>query len=428
MNYKEAIDYISTTKKFGSKPGLERIRRLCELLGDPQKALKFAHVAGTNGKGSVCACLSSVLMRAGYKTGLFTSPAIQRFSERIRIDSVEISEEEVARYTSLIKSKIDIMKAESDDHPTEFEILTAMAMLHYKKHNCDIVVLEVGMGGIIDSTNIIDDNTSLVAVITSIGFDHMEYLGTTLSEIAAKKAGIIKKGGMSVVYPAKPEVMAVFEEVCRQKNSGLRKLDDKEVEILTQDINGTSFDFGIYKGLNITLLGKYQVYNAALSMLACEELRAKGFKISEENIREGLQNAKWAGRFEIVNREPLTIIDGAHNPEGARALLEGLECYFPGRKLIFICGCLADKDVGAIFKPFGAIAKRFITITPDSPRAKAGEELESEIRRFHKDVVHKNNVDEALDYALSTLEPEDVICAFGSLYFIGGVRDYFGLV
>ena len=428
MTYLEAIDYIQATKKFGSKPGLERIRRLCELLDNPQKYLKFAHVAGTNGKGSVCACLSSVLISAGYKTGLFISPSIQRFSERIRIDGREISEAETAEYTSIIKEKIDIMKQESDDHPTEFEIITAMAMLHYKKHNCDIVVLEVGMGGIIDSTNIIDDDTSLVAVITSIGFDHMEYLGPTLPEIAAKKAGIIKNGGVTVVYPAKPEVMKVFEEVCAEKNAVLKKLDEKDIKILSQSIDGTSFDFGLYKGLNISLLGKYQIYNAALSILACEELKAKGLKISDENIREGLKNAKWPGRFEIVHKTPLIIIDGAHNPEGAQALLKGLQYYFPGKKLTFICGCLADKDIGAIFEPFGVTAKRFITLTPDSPRAKQGDELAAEIKRFHNDVIYKNNAAEALEYVLSTSEPDDIICAFGSLYFIGGVREYFGLI
>jgi len=428
MTYKEAIEYISGTRKFGSKPGLERIKRLLELLGDPQKELKFVHVAGTNGKGSVCACLYSILMKAGYKTGFFISPAIQRFSERIRVSGAEITEEEIAGFMVLISQKIDIMKAESDDHPTEFEILTAMAMLHYKKHECDIVVLEVGMGGIIDSTNIIDDNTSLVSVITSIGFDHMEYLGETLPEIAGKKAGIIKQNGTTIAYPAAPEVMAVFETTCREKNAKLIKLSENAVDIKAWNIDGTSFDFGNFKDLEIKLLGKYQVYNAALSVLACEELRTKGFEISDEDIREGLTRARWAGRFEIVSRNPLTIIDGAHNAEGAQSLLDGLGHYFAGKKLTFVCGCMADKDVGAIFAPFAGIAKRFITLTPDNVRALPGDELMTQLKNFHDDVVFKHNVGEALDYVLSSSDSEEIICAFGSLYFIGGVRDYFGLI
>ena len=428
MTYKTAVEYIKSARKFGMVAGLNRMQRLLELLGNPHKELKFVHVAGTNGKGTVCACIHSILMNAGYRTGLFTSPHIQRFSERIRVQTTEISEDKIAAYTELIRQSAEIMTSEGEEAPTEFEIITAMAMLHYRAAACEIVVLEVGIGGIIDSTNIIDENESLLSVITSIGFDHIEYLGETLPEIAAKKAGIIKNNHKTIVYPAKKEVMDVFESVCAAKNAELIKLDESSVKINAFSIDGTIFDFGGFRDLEIKLLGKYQAYNAALSILACMELREMhGFTISDENIRAGLESARWPGRFEIVCKEPLLIIDGAHNPEGALALLDGLCTYFPGKKLTFICGCMADKEPDLLFAPFGEIAKRFICITPDTPRALPGEKLMARIKAFHDDAVFKGNVNEALDYVLSTSAPEDIICAFGSLYFIGGVRDYFGL-
>jgi len=366
-------------------------------------------------------------MDAGFRTGLFISPHLKRLSERIRVGGTEISEREIAEYIDFISRKADIMTRSGDDAPTEFDMLTAMAMLHFNKVACDIVVLEVGIGGIIDSTNIIDENESLLSVITSIGFDHMEYLGETLPEIAAKKAGIIKNNHTTVVYPAEDSVMDVFERTCTEKNARIIKLEESAVKIKGFGINGTSFDFFGFGDLQIKLLGKYQVYNAALAVLACLTLRDKGYEINDESIRTGLINAIWPGRFEIVNRTPLVIIDGAHNTEGASALLDGLSVYFNGRKLTFICACMADKDPMALFEPFASIAKRFITITPGTKRAMPGEQLMEKIKAFHGDVVFKNNVREALDYAVSTSAPDDLICAFGSLYFMGEVRDYFGL-
>jgi len=427
MDYKEAMSYIAGTYKFGSKAGLERIERLLEILGNPQKGLKFVHIAGTNGKGSLTAYISSVLDKAGYKTGVFVSPFLQRFSERIRIGQEEISDDEIVENILKIKDAIGIMEKELDDHPTEFEIVTAMAMLHYKKHNCDIIVLEVGMGGVIDSTNIIEDEDSIVSVITTIGFDHMQYLGNTLTEIAEKKAGIIKKNGYAVLYPQVDEAMTVFDKTAKAQNAVLEKLFYEDVHVVSETIDGTVFDFGNYKGLEIKLLGSHQVYNASLAVMVCNVLNAKGYKISEEIMRAGLYEAHWAGRFEIVNRSPMVIIDGAHNFEGARGFSKGLKHYFGEKKITFICGFLADKEYGAMLESFIPMAKRFITLTPDSPRALPGEELKNYLRAYHNDVTAKENVNAALEYALATGEGDDIVCVFGSLYYIGYVRDYFGL-
>ena len=430
MTYNKAIEYITTSPKFGKIEGLQRIEKLLDLLGNPQNRLKFVHVAGTNGKGSVCACIHSVLMEAGYKTGLFISPHLQRFSERIRVDKAEISEIEIAEYVNIIRQKAEIMIQDGFEPPTEFEIITAMAMLHFSASSCEIVVLEVGIGGTIDSTNIIDENESLLSVITSIGFDHMDYLGQTLPEIAEKKAGIIKKNHTTIAYPAESAVMEVFERTCKDNNAQLIKLENSAVEIKSMRLSGTSFSLAPLSGLGdiqIKLLGKYGVYNTALAALACAELRNKDFDISNDNIKDGLAWALWPGRLEIVSRTPLVIIDGAHNPEGANALFNELSSYFAGYKLTFICGCMADKDAEALFAAFANIAKRFITITPNTKRAMCGNVLMEKIKGFHDDVVFKGDIREALDYAVSTSAHDEVICAFGSLYFMGGVRDYFGL-
>ena len=428
MDYKEAMGYITSTYKFGSKAGLERIERLLDILGNPQKDLKFVHIAGTNGKGSLTAYMSSILEKAGLRTGVFVSPYLQRFSERIRIGQVEISDDEIVENILKIKNAIGIMEQESNDHPTEFEILTAMAMMHYKNNNCDIVVLEVGMGGVIDSTNIISDESSVVSVITTIGFDHMQYLGNTLPEIAEKKAGIIKKNGHVVLYPQVDEAMAVFEKTALEKNAVLEKLDREDVNVISETIDGTTFDFGGYKGLEIKLLGTHQVYNASLAVMACKALNAKGFEISEDILRQGLKDARWAGRFEIVSRNPMVVIDGAHNLEGAFSFSDGLKHYFGGKKLTFICGFLNDKDYGAMLEPFIPMAKRFVTITPDYPtRALPAEELRDYILKHHENVEAKASVEEALEHVISSGEKDDIICVFGSLYFIGFVRDYFGL-
>ncbi len=426
MNYEEAMGYITDTYKFGSKMGLERIKRLLELLGNPQKGLKYVHIAGTNGKGSTTAYISTVLMEAGYKTGIFISPFIQRFNERIRINKEEISGEDIAKYIVKIKDMIGVMVSEGSSHPTEFEIITAMGFMHYAENNCDIVVLETGLGGIIDSTNIIDD--SVVSVITTIAFDHQQYLGNTITEIAEKKAGIIKRNGSVVIYPQSDEVMEVFLKECQVKNAKLYKVLSENVNIISSDTTSQAFDFEEHKGLQISLLGEHQIYNASLAVKAIEVLKEKGFHITDENLRNGLFNTKWPGRFEIVFRNPEIIIDGAHNVQGANNLAENLKKYFPDTKFVFIVGILSDKDFEHMLSPFFPIAEKFIAVAPDYYRAIKANDLKAYLEKFHDNVISFDTVKGALDYVTAEVDKNKIICAFGSLYYIGEIRDYFNLV
>ena len=341
MNYDEALEYIHGTLKFGSKLGLHNIGALLGLMGEPHKKLKFVHIAGTNGKGSTSAYISSILTEAGYRTGLFTSPFIQRFTERIRIGDDEISQVELAEITSFVKSCVDRMIAMGESHPTEFEIVTAIALEYFYREKCDIVVLEVGLGGRFDSTNIID--TPEVAVIATINYDHTDRLGSTLAEIAFEKAGIIKPGGDVVIYGQDREVEKVFENACAERGAKLTRADFSGIVVHDFGIDGQIFSFERHDRLRIKLLGRHQTRNAALALKAAEVLREKGFSISDAALKRGLENTRWPGRLEVLSRDPVVLIDGAHNPEAAAVLKNTLDVYFPGRPVTFIMGVLMDK-------------------------------------------------------------------------------------
>jgi dihydrofolate synthase / folylpolyglutamate synthase len=291
MTYEQAMEYIHGTLKFGSKLGLHNITALLELMGDPHRKLRFIHVAGTNGKGSTVAYISSILIEAGYKVGIFTSPYLERFSERMKVNHAEIPEETLARIAGFVKSKVDILLSHGESHPTEFEIVTAIAFQYYYEQECDVVVLEVGLGGRYDSTNVID--TPLLAVITTISYDHMSILGDTLPKIAFEKAGIIKSQGDVLLYPQPQEVDKVFETVCMEKQSRLLRVDFDTLQIRIFDVDSQTFDYGAYKNLQIGLLGEHQVRNAVVALHVSEILRSKGLSISENAVREGLRMA-WA--------------------------------------------------------------------------------------------------------------------------------------
>ena len=357
MNYDEALEYIHGTLKFGVKLGLKNMERLLDFMGNPHKKLKYVHVAGTNGKGSTVAFISSVLIEAGYKVGIYTSPYIERFTERIKINHSEISESDLARITGFVKDKVDLMVAKGENHPTEFEIVTAIAFQYFYENVCDVVVLEVGLGGRYDSTNIID--SSLVSVITTISYDHMDKLGDTLSKIAFEKAGIIKENGHVIMYPQTEEVKKVIERVCTEKNSVLEIVDFSRINLLKYGVDGQVFDFGEYKALEISLLGEHQARNAAVAVSACKVLTGKGLSISEYAIRKGLANARWPGRLEVVCKKPLFLLEGAHNPQGVHMLCKALCGYFPDRRKIFIMGVLKDKDYTAMVKEIAPIASQF---------------------------------------------------------------------
>ena len=425
MNYDQAIEYIHGTSKFGVKLGLENVKTLLDLMGNPHKNLRYVHVAGTNGKGSTVAFIGSILVESGYRVGIYTSPFIQRFTERIRINNDEISKEDLARIASFVREKVEIMVSKGFNHPTEFEIVTAIAFQYFFEQDCDIVVLEVGLGGRFDSTNVIDD--PLVSVITTISYDHMDILGDTLSKIAFEKAGIIKDGTNVVLYPQADEAERVFEEVCKEKKAKLNKISFDVAKILGFSIDGQEFNYKEMKSLRISLLGKHQIKNAVTAIEAVSVLREKGYNITEDSIRKGLLKAKWPGRLEVLCSKPVFIIDGAHNLEGARALTGFLKEYFPQNKIVFIMGILKDKEYLSIIEEVVPYAKYIITVTPQNKRALPAKELSEIIKRYCNNIVTSDTIEGAVKKSLE-LTPEDgLICAFGSLYYIGEVRSMFSL-
>ncbi len=419
MNYSEALSYIHSVCWKGSVPGLSRTRELLGKLGNPEQSLKFIHIAGTNGKGSTAAMLASILEEAGYTVGLYTSPFINRFNERMQVNHTCIGDEELAELTDYVRPYADSMA----DSPTEFELITAIAMEFFKRKHCDIVVLEVGMGGALDSTNVID--TPEVAVIAAMGFDHTRELGSTMTEIASAKAGIIKPHGDVVIYGQNPEAEAVFERVAAEQHSTLSRPDYSQLIPGDFSLEGQSFSYGTWKDLRIPLVGAYQLNNAAVVLTAVEVLRRKGWSISDDAVREGLAHTRWPARFEVLHRDPVFIVDGGHNPHGIKATAESLQRIFPGRKFVFVTGVLADKDVEHILGLIVPMARRFYTVTPPNPRAMQADVLAQRIQAMGADAIPCNSIPQAVASAMDFAGPDGVACALGSLYMSGDVRNCF---
>ena len=419
MNYSEALSYIHSVCWKGSVPGLSRTRELLGKLGNPEQSLKFIHIAGTNGKGSTAAMLASILEEAGYTVGLYTSPFINRFNERMQVNHTCIGDEELAELTDYVRPYADSMA----DSPTEFELITAIAMEFFKRKHCDIVVLEVGMGGALDSTNVID--TPEVAVIAAMGFDHTRELGSTMTEIASAKAGIIKPHGDVVIYGQNPEAEAVFERVAAEQHSTLSRPDYSQLIPGDFSLEGQSFSYGTWKDLRIPLVGAYQLNNAAVVLTAVEVLRRKGWSISDDAVREGLAHTRWPARFEVLHRDPVFIVDGGHNPHGIRATAESLQRIFPGQKFVFVTGVMADKDVEHILGLIVPMARRFYTVTPPNPRAMQADVLAQRIQAMGADAIPCNSIPQAVASAMDFAGPDGVVCALGSLYMSGDVRNCF---
>jgi dihydrofolate synthase/folylpolyglutamate synthase len=423
MNYKEALEYIHGTRKFGCKLGLENIKTLLGMLENPHEKLKYVHVAGTNGKGSTVAFISNILIESGYRTGVFISPYIERFTERIRVNREEIPREDLARITEVVKEKVDEMLNKGLFHPTEFEIVTAIAFQYYYEMKCDIVVLEVGLGGRFDSTNVI--NTPLVSVITSVSYDHMNILGNTLSQIAFEKAGIIKNNSDVILYPQEIEVEKVIESACNQRNSSLHKVKFSDIQPIDYSIEGQTFNYGLHENLKIKLLGGHQLKNAVVALETCKLLNLKGLKITDETIRKGLEETNWPGRMEVICKNPLVLIDGAHNIDGVKVLAENISTYFSSKKKIFIIGVLKDKEYKAMIEVIAPVADKIITVTPLSERALSAVELADIIKPYCKDVLVSDTIENGIMTAIQIYSNDGIICAFGSLYYIGEVRRYF---
>ncbi|RKD27332.1 dihydrofolate synthase / folylpolyglutamate synthase [Caminicella sporogenes DSM 14501] len=428
MNYREALDFINSTNKFGSKLGLENIKYLLSLIGNPHNDLKVIHVAGTNGKGSTSSFISHILIEEGYDVGLFISPALEKFTDRIKINGKNISERDLSEITSLIKLKIDLMLSEGKEHPTEFEIVTAIAFEYFKRKKVDYVVLEVGLGGRLDATNAVDN--PLVSVITPIDFDHVNYLGDTLEKIAYEKAGIIKRNCPVVIHPQNYEAERVIRKICSDKNSKLYIAPVDLINIKKYDEFGILFDVktdeNIYDDLKINLMGKHQANNAVVALKTIEVLKNyHNVNISNKSIRNGLFNARWPGRLEILKRSPLVLIDGAHNLHGAKALSSVLKKVFYDKKIIGVIGILEDKDVDGILDKIVPFCREIIITKPDNPRALSLEKLMCKIKKYNKKVMAFENIKDAVNKSLSLADKDSMILYCGSLYMIGKVRKIF---
>ena len=417
MNAEQAIAYIHSVCWKGSIPGLGRTQELLEKMGNPEKKLKFVHIAGTNGKGSTAAMTASILRKAGYRTGLYTSPYIYRFHERIQVDGVEISDEELAEITEYVKPLADSM-AQS---PTEFELVCCIAFEYFYRKKCDIVVLEVGMGGAWDATNVIE--VPEVAVITNIGLDHTEYLGDTVEKIAETKSGIFKPHGHAVVYRSTPSVEAVYERVCAERDVSLRKADFEGLVLKAHTLEGQVFDCGSRKNLVLPLLGDHQLHNASVVLSIADTLIGEGWKISEQNIYDGIRDVRWPGRFDIVCRKPLSIIDGGHNPQCIEALVKNIRDYLAGKKVIALTGVLADKDYADMYKPVMPLVDRFVCITPPNPRKLEAQQLARYLCQAGAQAQASESILDGVKKAMELAGEDGVVLCFGSLYSIGGIRD-----
>lgn len=436
MNYQEALSWIEESKKYGSVLGLTTIKELLDRLGNPEKKLRFIHIAGTNGKGSTGAFISSILAEEGYVIGRYISPIVFDYREKIQIQmkhsSHYISEEEITSAIRKIVSAVNQMCLDGFAHPTVFEIETAMAFLEFVDHKCDYVVLEVGLGGRYDATNVIQN--VICAVITSISMDHMNFLGDSLEKITYEKAGIIKEGCKVVAYdqnwnsdyPERKRHLnngkdpnTVIREVSNEMGAVCEFTDFMQIKDVSHSLSGITFHYRNFSNLHISLLGDCQVYNA---VLAIDAIRALGI-CKEDSIRKGLECTRWNGRFEMVSSSPLIIIDGAHNEGAARSLEKSIQTYLSGKRLVFVVGVLADKEYDTILKYTAHYAEYIITVTPtDHERALDSAILKEKALQYCDNVVDGQTIQKGLELALQ-MKGIDGILVFGSLSFLGEVKE-----
>ena len=416
MNYEEALHYIHSNFWQGSKPGLERTQTLLKKLGNPEQKLRFIHVAGTNGKGSFCSMLSSILIEQGYRVGTYTSPYILRFNERMKINGNDIPDEKLAQITEEVRPIADSM----EEKPTEFELITAIAMKYFYQEQCELVVLECGMGGRLDSTNVIDN--PILSVITGISLDHTAFLGDTIAKIAAEKAGIIKENRPILFCGKDKEAEQVISEKAASRSAPFYTVENRETKLFEATLEGTRFSWRNYDDVFIPLLGTYQPENAQNVLYATELLNKEGIKISEEAIQKGLKAVKWPARYEIVSKDPLIICDGGHNPEGIESAVQSTKLYFKEEKLLVITGVMADKDYRYMSKCISEIAEAVFCITPENPRALKGEEYAALFRSLGIEASDCASPKDALTLAIKKAKEEKkAILCVGSLYMYGQI-------
>ena len=430
MDYRQALNYIENTGKFGSRLGLENVSRLLDILGNPHRDLRIIHVAGTNGKGSTCSFINSMLIYQGYNVGLYTSPYLEEFNERIKINNVNISDEDLAQSVSRVSDAIGQMIEEGCDHPTEFEIITACAFLYFRDRDVDFAVIEVGLGGRLDATNVC---IPLVSAITSISMDHTEYLGDTLARIAFEKGGIIKNKRPVVLYQQSDEVESVISSICSERYSELFITENDKIEYISEGMSSQSVNLEVmghfYSGIEISLPGRHQARNlaVALSVLRLLEISSDISQVDTEALYRSIRETRWPGRMEVIKTEPLTIIDGAHNPDGAAILSESVDRYLVGKKINLVFGMLRDKDILSVAKLLAVRADRIIITEPESPRAASSAEVHGIILEALRgedvpDITEIPDIEEAVRQAQSMAGDGEVVIYAGSLYMIGRVR------
>lgn len=419
MNYEEAMNFIQNTNKFGSVLGLDNIRELLERLGNPQDQLRVVHIAGTNGKGSTLAFLAGIFRESGYRAGRYVSPASFSYEERFRINEENISKKDLCFYMEKIKNVAEEMVKDGLSHPTMFEIETVLSFLYFLDKKVDVVLLETGMGGRLDATNVV--KKPIATVIASIGMDHMQFLGDTLEKIASEKAGIIKEGCPVISYDNTKEVNEVIKNKAKQMHAKVTFVNSAGIRVLQESLNGESFSYRSsdgrwYEKIEIPLLGRHQINNAALALETLNVIK-NYYCISDFQTEDGMRKTIWRGRIEILEREPMVICDGAHNPDGAKSLLSFLQNNFTNQRLIYIMGVLSDKDYEQMVQILAPAADKIYTVAPDNPRALSSRELCNCISKYHQNVEERQRLAECLSEVRQKAEKDDVIIICGTLSF-----------
>lgn len=423
MNYTEAVEFIENAAMYGIKLGLTNISKLLELLGNPQKDMNIIHVAGTNGKGSVCSYITNILMAAGYKTGMFTSPYLEKFTERMQVNLENIPDDKVVEYVEILKEKIAIMESEGYNHPTFFELNTAMTLMHFNESGCDAVVLEVGLGGRYDSTNVICNPA--VSVITTIGYDHMTILGDTLSEIAYQKAGIIKNKKPVAIYGELPkDALTVIKWVAAEKRAQYKISDYSQLKNISVTDTGYKFDYKKMTDIEIGMMGQHQIKNACLAIDAVSAITDNSIKVSLNAIRIGLRNTRWAGRVEIINDSPVIICDATHNPQGARVLREAIAERYKDKKIVYVMGVMKDKNYDEMAKIVLKDAFAVIAVKPNWHRALEVDILLDTVKKYCENAYAGDTIKTAMEKAVKLAGEDGIICSFGSLYYVADVKQF----
>lgn len=426
MNYMEAIQFLEYEVGFASIPGLSRIQALLQRLGNPQERLEYIHIAGTNGKGSAATMLTNILQQNGYHVGRYTSPHLARYNERITIDHVEISDTDFADAISEMRIHCDAMRAAGEDVPTLFEILTAAAFYYFSKHQVDIVILEVGLGGTYDATNVI--KKPLLSLIMSISIDHTDFLGNTIEEIASEKCGIIKENCPVVLYSQQEIVYNIAKAKAAQLHAPLYYISNHQIAVHKQDFEGTCFsvenDLISYKNIMLTLLGDYQIQNCVTVLEACAVLQKQGLHLEESKIRNALSHTHWEGRMEVLHQNPIVLLDGAHNVDGISQLASTLPTYAQGRKITLLLGVLGDKEYQQMLSKIFPLISFAVLTEPQSHRKLDANILQQYAAAYDKPLLVEPDIAKAYEIAYMRTAPQDMIVCCGSLYMIGALRSH----